>query len=109
MNPPVSGVPSTFTLGSVGDALPPLLRAVKLSGHPVVWMCDPMHGNTVSMNGVKTREYRQIVRELTSAFEIHVAEGTPLGGASGNQSLTRLLRGRVRSVQHSVLSTSWSD
>jgi 3-deoxy-7-phosphoheptulonate synthase len=53
----------------VADALPPLLRAVKLRGHPVVWACDPMHGNTFQHeSGVKTRRFDDIMRELHGFF-----------------------------------------
>ena len=53
----------------IADALPPLLRAVKLSGHPVVWICDPMHGNTFQhASGYKTREFDDVMRELHGFF-----------------------------------------
>ncbi len=53
----------------VANALPPLLRAVRLSGHPVVWACDPMHGNTFQhANGFKTRDLNDITRELHGFF-----------------------------------------
>jgi 3-deoxy-7-phosphoheptulonate synthase len=53
----------------VDDALPPLLRAVRMSGHPVVWACDPMHGNTFAHeNGYKTRRFEDVMRELRSFF-----------------------------------------
>ncbi|HEY8215772.1 MAG TPA: 3-deoxy-7-phosphoheptulonate synthase class II, partial [Acidimicrobiia bacterium] len=53
----------------VAEALPPLLRAVKLRGHPVVWACDPMHGNTFQHeSGVKTRRFDDIMREVHGFF-----------------------------------------
>ena len=53
----------------VEEKLPPLLRAVKMSGHPVVWACDPMHGNTfVHESGYKTRRFEDIMRELRGFF-----------------------------------------
>jgi 3-deoxy-7-phosphoheptulonate synthase len=53
----------------VEDKLPPLLRAVRMSGHPVVWACDPMHGNTfVHENGYKTRRFEDVMRELHGFF-----------------------------------------
>jgi 3-deoxy-7-phosphoheptulonate synthase len=53
----------------IDDSLPPLLRAVKLSGHPVVWMCDPMHGNTFQhASGYKTRDFDDVMRELHGFF-----------------------------------------
>jgi 3-deoxy-7-phosphoheptulonate synthase len=53
----------------IADALPPLLRAVNLTGHPVVWMCDPMHGNTYQhASGYKTRDFEDVMRELHGFF-----------------------------------------
>jgi 3-deoxy-7-phosphoheptulonate synthase len=53
----------------IGEALPPLLRAVQLSGHPVVWVCDPMHGNTYQhASGYKTRDFGDVMRELHGFF-----------------------------------------
>jgi 3-deoxy-7-phosphoheptulonate synthase len=53
----------------VAEALPPLLRAVQLSGQPVVWICDPMHGNTFQhASGYKTRDFADVMRELHGFF-----------------------------------------
>jgi 3-deoxy-7-phosphoheptulonate synthase len=53
----------------VEEKLPPLLRAVRMSGHPVVWACDPMHGNTfVHDSGYKTRRFEDVMRELREFF-----------------------------------------
>jgi 3-deoxy-7-phosphoheptulonate synthase len=61
--------------------LPPLIRAVEREGRKVVWVCDPMHGNTVkSSNGYKTRHVDRILSEVMSFFAIHQAEGTHAGG-----------------------------
>ena len=61
--------------------LRPLLRAVADEGHPVVWACDPMHGNTfTSGNGRKTRHFDDIVREIGGFVRAHRAEGTWPGG-----------------------------
>jgi 3-deoxy-7-phosphoheptulonate synthase len=64
-------VPGRLTLVSrmgadnVGDRLPAILEAVTTAGHPVVWACDPMHGNTFAApNGRKTRHFDDIVREI---------------------------------------------
>jgi 3-deoxy-7-phosphoheptulonate synthase len=66
----------------VGDRLPALLRAVKEAGRSPVWLCDPMHGNTVStVQKLKTRRFDAIVSELRDFFAIHDAEGTIAGGA----------------------------
>lgn len=61
--------------------LPALIRAVKASGHPVVWSCDPMHGNVVkAANGYKTRPFDRILAEVRGFFAVHRAEGSFAGG-----------------------------
>ena len=65
----------------IATALPPLLEAVKREGRRVLWIADPMHGNTESTsNGHKTRRFDNIRGELDKAFDIHAAAGTRLGG-----------------------------
>ena len=57
------------------------LQTVKEAGHPVVWVCDPMHGNTFSTeNGHKTRDFDDILKEITGFFEAHKKVGTYPGG-----------------------------
>ncbi|PZU09741.1 class II 3-deoxy-7-phosphoheptulonate synthase [Sphingomonas sp.] len=61
--------------------LPKLVRAVKREGRPVVWSCDPMHGNVVkAANGYKTRPFERILAEVRGFFAVHRAEGTHGGG-----------------------------
>ena len=69
-----------FGADKVGDHLPGLIRAVENEGRKVVWSCDPMHGNTVSMAGYKTRPFDRIMGEVKNFFAIHEAEGTYAGG-----------------------------
>ncbi len=65
----------------VEKLLPPLLRAVMRDGRHPVWICDPMHGNTISSNaGVKTRSFDAILSEVRSFFDVHNAEGSWAGG-----------------------------
>jgi 3-deoxy-7-phosphoheptulonate synthase len=64
----------------VADGLPPLLRAIKREGRAVLWVCDPMHGNTVTAGGYKTRSFDRILKEVRGFFEAHRAEGTHAGG-----------------------------
>ncbi|MGH9186796.1 MAG: class II 3-deoxy-7-phosphoheptulonate synthase [Acidimicrobiales bacterium] len=80
-------VPGRLTLitrmgaAGVAQALPPLLRAVTDAGHPVVWTCDPMHGNTFfSAGGRKTRHFDAILDEIGGFFAAHREEGTWPGG-----------------------------
>ncbi len=60
--------------------LPPLLRAVRDAGCNVVWLCDPMHGNTTTQAGYKTRSFDAILAEVRGFFDAHAAEGTIAGG-----------------------------
>jgi 3-deoxy-7-phosphoheptulonate synthase len=63
------------------DGLRPLLRAVRDAGHPVVWACDPMHGNTyTAISGRKTRAFDDILAEIGGFVRAHTAEGTWPGG-----------------------------
>ena len=80
-------IPGRLTLISrmgadqIEDRLRPLLRAVRESGHPVVWACDPMHGNTYTAeNGRKTRHFESVVNEIEGFVRAHRAEGTWPGG-----------------------------
>jgi 3-deoxy-7-phosphoheptulonate synthase len=81
------GEPGRLTLisrmgaGSIESKLPPLLDAVKASGHPVVWACDPMHGNTFSApNGLKTRHFDDVLAEIAGFFRAHAVAETWPGG-----------------------------
>jgi 3-deoxy-7-phosphoheptulonate synthase len=61
--------------------LPGLIECVQATGVPVLWVCDPMHGNTeTTASGTKTRRFENIVAELEAAFRIHRQAGSYLGG-----------------------------
>jgi 3-deoxy-7-phosphoheptulonate synthase len=60
--------------------LAPLVRRLAAAGRNVVWLCDPMHGNTVSAAGYKTRPFDRILAEVRGFFDVHAAEGTWPGG-----------------------------
>ncbi len=64
----------------VGDHLPALIQAVEREGKKVVWSCDPMHGNTISAGGYKTRPFDYVLKEVQDFFAVHKAEGTYAGG-----------------------------
>jgi 3-deoxy-7-phosphoheptulonate synthase len=65
----------------VTELLPPLVDAVERAGHPVVWICDPMHGNTfMAEGGRKTRHFDHILSEISGFFAVHRAAGTWPGG-----------------------------
>jgi 3-deoxy-7-phosphoheptulonate synthase len=70
-----------FSAKSIDDCLPGLIKAVKSTGAPVLWVCDPMHGNTeTTAEGIKTRRFDNVISELQSAFRIHESMGSYLGG-----------------------------
>ncbi len=69
-----------FGAKSIRKDLPPLLRAVKRNFHHVVWCCDPMHGNTVTQNGVKTRYVEDIEEEMNAFHEILTAHNVVPAG-----------------------------
>jgi len=69
-----------FGSDKIGEHLPGLIRAVEREGRKVVWSSDPMHGNTITAAGYKTRPFDRIMGEIRSFFAIHRAEGTFAGG-----------------------------
>ncbi len=70
-----------FGAKAIEDHLPDLIKAVRETGSPVLWVCDPMHGNTESTgDGIKTRRFENILTELDSAFRVHESMGSFLGG-----------------------------
>ncbi len=70
-----------FGADKVEAMLPALIRAVKREGRKVLWVCDPMHGNTIkTASGYKTRPTERIASEIRSFFAVHRGEGTHAGG-----------------------------
>ena len=67
--------------GKIREALPALVDGVTKSGAQVLWVCDPMHGNTFeSATGYKTRQFDDVMDEVKGFFEVHKALGTHPGG-----------------------------
>src|SRR5690606_189547 len=66
---------------NIREKLPNLVEKVTASGAQVLWVTDPMHGNTVtSQNGYKTRNFEDVMDEVRGFFEVHDALGTFPGG-----------------------------
>jgi 3-deoxy-7-phosphoheptulonate synthase len=90
----------------IEDGLPKLVRAVKREGHPVVWSCDPMHGNVVkAANGYKTRPFERILAEVRGFFAVHRAEGTFAGGIHAEmtgQNVTECTGGMIDVSEHDL-------
>ena len=81
------GIPGRLTFiarmgaRAVREVLPPLVAAVRDSGRPILWVCDPMHANTfLTGNGIKTRRYEDILDEIKGFFAVHRQAGTFPGG-----------------------------
>ena len=110
------GEPGRLTLihrfGSdrIAACLPGLIRAARASGKPVLWCCDPMHGNTrLTASGVKTRRFGDILDELEQAFDIHAAEGGSLSGVHfelSGENVTECLGG-ARNLAESDLARDY--
>ncbi len=65
----------------IGEVLPPIVREIQREGLHILWSCDPMHANTyTASSGHKTRNFNDIVAEISSFFAIHQSEGTTPGG-----------------------------
>ena len=67
--------------GKIREALPALVDGVTKSGAQVLWVCDPMHGNTFeSATGYKTRQFDDVMDEVKGFFEVHKSLATHPGG-----------------------------
>ena len=90
----------------IEKGLPELIRAVKREGHPVVWSCDPMHGNVIkAANGYKTRPFDRILGEVRAFFAVHRAEGTHAGGVHAEmtgQDVTECTGGAIDVTEQSL-------
>jgi 3-deoxy-7-phosphoheptulonate synthase len=64
----------------VEERLPPLVAAVRATGRRVIWLCDPMHGNTITVGGRKTRLLATVIREVTRFRTAVTAAGGVAGG-----------------------------
>lgn len=85
LNP--SGEPGRITFitrmgaARIRDVLPGLVEKVTADGRPVTWVCDPMHGNTITASsGYKTRRFSDVMDEVTGFFDVHHGLGTVPGG-----------------------------
>ncbi|MDF1733029.1 MAG: 3-deoxy-7-phosphoheptulonate synthase class II [Minwuia sp.] len=98
---------SRYGAGNAGDHLASLVRRVQQEGRTVVWSCDPMHGNTIkSASGYKTRPVDRILQEVKEVFEVHIAEGSYLGGVHfemTGQDVTECLGG-AQAISDETLS-----
>ncbi|MCT2588876.1 3-deoxy-7-phosphoheptulonate synthase class II [Streptomyces sp. N2-109] len=91
----------------IREKLPRLVEKVQASGAQVVWVCDPMHGNTYTApDGHKTRRFDAIMDEITGFFEVHRALGSHPGGIHlelTGTSVTECVGGTVEEVTEDEL------
>jgi 3-deoxy-7-phosphoheptulonate synthase len=98
--------------GKVRDTLPALVEVVREAQGQVLWVCDPMHGNTFeSPSGYKTRRFDDVIDEVRGFFEVHQALGTVPGGVHvelTGDSVTECLGG-VEEISEELLSTRYES
>ncbi|MCX5690279.1 MAG: 3-deoxy-7-phosphoheptulonate synthase class II [Planctomycetota bacterium] len=96
--------------GKVRDALPPLVAGVNARGISALWMCDPMHGNSMTTGGgIKTRSFDSILRELEAACDVFAQAGVPLAGVHfelTGEDVTECIGGAA-GVREEDLSTNY--
>ena len=99
-----------FGAGKVGEHLPRLIKAVQDEGANVVWVCDPMHGNTIkSSTGFKTRPFEAVLSEVREFFAVHKGHGTVPGGVHFEMTGADVTEctGGVRAVTDEDLSSRY--
>jgi len=114
LNP--TGEPGRLTLitryghSKVNECLPKHIEAVKKTGIPVLWVCDPCHGNTeVTTEGFKTRNFGNMMNEMLRSFDIHKAHESHLGGVHlelTGDDVTECVGGSLQ-LQEQHLSTNY--
>jgi len=99
-----------FGVQKIQAALPPLIEAVRETAHPVLWVSDPMHGNTITTSdGIKTRRFEHILAELKYAFLLHTEAGSRLGGVHfelTGENVTECIGG-ARGLRETDLHTAY--
>jgi 3-deoxy-7-phosphoheptulonate synthase len=101
-----------FGAKNVEEHLPRVIRAVRATGSRVLWVCDPMHGNTESTaEGIKTRRFDNIQAELRAAVRIHREAGSVLGGVHlelTGENVTECIGG-ARGLKESDLARAYKS
>eukprot|EP01016_Furgasonia_blochmanni_P029025 TRINITY_DN3059_c0_g1_i8.p1 TRINITY_DN3059_c0_g1~~TRINITY_DN3059_c0_g1_i8.p1 ORF type:complete len:485 (+),score=74.82 TRINITY_DN3059_c0_g1_i8:136-1455(+) len=89
-------------VSKIEAALPPLIQEVKNNNHNVIWVCDPMHGNTVKINGYKTRKVQDLTDELLHSIRIFKENGLSLQGIHFESSpfeVTECIGGKTKVIE----------
>jgi 3-deoxy-7-phosphoheptulonate synthase len=94
-----------FGAANVANHLPQLMRATRREGRNVIWSTDPMHGNTRTIDGLKTRLVGDIVAEIRNFFEVAAAEGMHPGGVHLEMTggdVTECIGGSIKLVREDL-------
>ena len=98
--------------GKIREALPALVDGMTKSGAQVLWVCDPMHGNTYEApTGYKTRRFDDVMDEVKGFFEVHKSLGTHPGGIHielTGDDVTECVGGGEQ-ISHEDLSTRYES
>jgi 3-deoxy-7-phosphoheptulonate synthase len=81
--------------------LPPLIEIMKKYNQNVVWICDPMHGNTFTMNDIKTRQFDSIWEEVRVFCDVHWKMNSVVGGIhleSTGKNVTKVMGGNIEPI-----------
>lgn len=101
-----------FGVDTISTKLPEMIKAVQDTQQKVIWISDPMHGNTVkTAAGIKTRRYEDILSELEQAFEVHEKHDSLLGGVHlelTGENVTECLGG-ARDLQEADLAHAYKS
>jgi 3-deoxy-7-phosphoheptulonate synthase len=101
-----------FGAKNIEEHLPRVIRAVRATGSRVLWVCDPMHGNTESTaDGIKTRRFDNVLAELRAAVRIHQKAGSILGGVHlelTGENVTECIGG-ARGLKESDLARAYKS
>lgn len=91
---------------NVQSKLPNIVKAVKETQVPVVWSCDPMHGNAITVqDSIKTRDFNAILSELRGTLGVHQDLGTHLGGVHfelTGENVTECIGGSEGITEHDL-------
>lgn len=97
-----------FGANKIEQYLPKLVQKVQSEGRKVIWSCDPMHGNTqTASNGLKTRNFDNILLEVQQFFDIHASQGSYAGGVHfemTGKNVTECIGGAMTDVSENQLS-----
>lgn len=94
----------------IKNVLPNLIRAVQNQGFIVGWISDVMHGNTITINGIKTRKFDDVKDEIINFFDIHKKMGSIAAGIHlelTSDNVTECIGGSINEINCDELSKNY--